>query len=78
MQILLRQTVDATVILLIREGVPQGDSLLMVLYGITLVPLSEELRDADPTLMSPFFANDASFDGSVKQSAAQLRRLMDR
>ena len=39
----------------------------MVLYGITLVPLEEELRYMDPTLFSPFYADDA----------AQLRLLME-
>ena len=34
-QLLLSQPGDALVILLIREGVTQGDSLSMVLYGIT-------------------------------------------
>ena len=46
-----------------REEVNQGDPLSMVLYGIILVPLAEELRDADPTLLSPFYANDATFEG---------------
>ena len=60
------------------DGVTQGDLLSIVLYGITLVPLEEELRDADPTLLSPFYVDDASFDRLVWQSAAQLRLLMDR
>ena len=50
----------------------------MVLYGITLLTLAEELRHTDPTLLYLFYANDAAFDGSVKRSAAQLRLLMDR
>ena len=51
---------------------------MMVLYGITLYPLAEELRDADPTLLSPFYANDVAFDRSARGSAAQLRLLMAR
>ena len=38
----------------------------MVLYGINLVPLAEELRAADPGLISPFYADDADFDGSER------------
>ena len=49
----------------------------MVLYGINLSPLTEELRDADPTLLSPFYADDAEFDGSARRSVAQLRLLID-
>ena len=50
----------------------------MVLYGITLVPLSEELRAADPGLLFPFYADDAAFDGSAQQSAQLLKLLMKR
>ena len=49
----------------------------MILYGITLASLEEELRDADPTLLSPFYANDAAFDVSARYSVAQLKLLMD-
>ena len=31
----------------------------------------------DPTLLSPFYANDASFDGLARLSVAQLKLLMD-
>ena len=56
----------------------QGDPLSMVMYGITLLPLEEDLREADLTLLSLFYADDAAFDGSARRSAAQLRQLMDR
>ena len=64
-QLLLRQLGELPVTILSREGVTQGDPLSMVLYGITLVPLAEELRSADPGLISPFYADDAAFDGSA-------------
>ena len=50
----------------------------MVLYGITLVPLAEELRAADQGLLSPFYADDADFDGSARRSAQLLKLLMRR
>ena len=59
LQLLLRQPSDVTAIILIREGVTQGDPLSIVPYDITLVTLAEELRDADPTLLSPFYDDDA-------------------
>ena len=49
----------------------------MVLYGITLSPLAEELRAADPGLLSPFYADDAVFDGSERCSI-QLLKLLKR
>ena len=50
----------------------------MVLYGITLVPFAEELREADPGLLSPFYTDDAAFDGLARQSAQLLKLLMKR
>ena len=50
----------------------------MVLYGITLVSLSEELRAEDPGLLSPFYANDAALDGLARRSAQLLKLLMKR
>ena len=50
----------------------------MIVYGITLVTLAEELRDADPTLLPPFYANDAAFDGSERSSAHLLNLPMER
>ena len=50
----------------------------MVLYGITLIPLVEELRAADPGLLLPFYADDEAFDGSARRSAQLLKLLMKR
>ena len=77
-QLLLRQPGELPVTILSREGVTQGDPLLMVLYGITFIPLAEELRAADPGLLSPFYADDGAFDGSERHSAQLLKLLMKR
>ena len=50
----------------------------MVLYGITLVPLAEELQAADPGLLYPFYADDAAFDGLARRIAQLLNMLMKR
>ena len=49
---------------------------MMVLYGITLVPLAKELIEADYGFLSPFYADDAGFDGSAQQSAQLLNLLI--
>ena len=77
-QLLLRQLGGAPVTILSREGVTQGDPLSMVLYGITLVPLAEELRAADPGLLSPFYADDVAFNGLARRSTQLLNMLMKR
>ena len=77
-QLLLRQPGDLPVTILIQEGVTQGNPLSMVLYGITLVPLAKELRAAESGLLSMLYADNATFDGSARQSAQLLNLLMER
>ena len=77
-QLLLRQPGEPPVTILSQEGVAQGDPFSMVLYGIPLVPLAEELRAVDPENVSPFYADDAALDGSARQNAQLLKLLMER
>ena len=48
------------------------------MYGITLVPLAEELRTVDPGILYLFYDDDAAFDGSALRSAQLLKLLMKR
>ena len=66
------------VTLLIQWGVTQGEPLLMLLYRITLVPMSEDLRKVDPGLLSPFYADDVAFDGSARRSDQLLNLILER
>ena len=65
-QLLLCQPGEPPVTILSRERVTQINPLPMELYRISLVPLSEWLRAAEPGLLSPFYADDAVFDGSAR------------
>ena len=49
--------------LLSQEEVTQGETLLMVLYVITLFPLVEDLWYADPGLLSPLYMDNVVFYG---------------
>ena len=77
-QLLLCQPGELPVTILSREGVAQGEPISMVLYGITLVSLAEELRAADPGLLSSFYADDAALERSARRSAQLLKLLMKR
>ena len=77
-QLLLRQTGEPPFTMLNIEGVTQGEPLTMVLYGITIFPLEEELQAANPGLLSLFYADDATFDGLARRSAQLLKLLMRR
>lgn len=46
--------------LLSMEGVTQGDPLAMALYGLALVPLVTFLRRAAPSVIQPWYADDAA------------------
>lgn len=58
-----------------KEGVTQGDPLSMVLYGTVLVPLAEELQEGDTAVLSPFYPNDAVFEGKARRSAKLITLL---
>ena len=48
-----------------REGVTEGDPLLMIPYKINLTPMDKKLRVADPGILSLFYTDDVAFDGSA-------------
>ena len=50
----------------------------MALYGITLVPLAEELRAIEPGILSLFYADNVVFHGWTRRSAQLLKLLMNR
>ncbi len=50
------------------EGVTQGDPLLMVLYGLALIPLVDQLAKEVPGLLQPWYANDAVMAGPATKS----------
>ena len=49
----------------------------MVLYEITLIPLSEELRVVDTKFLSPFYTDNAAFNGSAQKIAQLLKLLVE-
>ena len=63
--------------ILIRERVTQGYPFSMVLYRITLVPLAEELRAADSSILSPLYVDYTVFDLSARSIAQLLNLLME-
>ena len=76
-QLLLRRRGGDCEIILSREGVTQGDPLSMVLYGLALTPLAETIRAAVPTVVQPWYADDAAMAGPVSGIAAAQRLLLD-
>ena len=60
------------------EGITQKDPLSMVLYTITLISLTEELRLENPGIHSRFHADNVTFDGFSRIIAHLLRILLDR
>ena len=50
----------------------------MVVYGITLVTLAEELCASAPDLLAPLYAHDAAFNGTAYRSARLLKLILER
>jgi len=76
-QLVIRRKDCPCSILLSREGVTQGDPLSMVLYGLALVPLAENLRESVPEVLQPWYADDAAMAGPVQGIAKAMRLLAD-
>jgi hypothetical protein len=76
-QLLMRRRGGNCEIILSREGVTQGDPLSMVLYGLALTPLAETIRAAVPTVVQPWYADDAAMAGPVDGIAEAQRLLLE-
>ena len=68
---------EELVINLSREGVTQGKPLSVVLYGITLVPLVEELFVAAPYFLAALYAYDSRLYGLTNRSARLMILLQE-
>ena len=77
-QLLLRHLGDPPFTLMIKEGVTRGDPNLMVIYGIILVLLEEDLQEAELGVLSPFYLDYATFDAPTRRSAQLLKMSMKR
>ena len=77
-KLLFRQPGIPPVTLMCRERFTQGDNLSVVLYGISLIHLVEDLWAAYPGLLTPFYADDVVFYGLARQSFQIMKLLFDR
>ncbi|KAL7478785.1 hypothetical protein ACHAW6_004562 [Cyclotella cf. meneghiniana] len=62
-------------ILLSHEGVMQGCVWGMILYGLGLMPLAKNLRQSDPSVLQPWYANDFALQGPAT-SVVKLFHLL--
>ena len=58
-----------------KEGVTQGDPLAMIAYGIGVLPLILELREAHPRVTQPWYADDAGAGGTFAEVQAHFQDL---
>ena len=61
-----------------KEGVTQGDPLAMIAYGIGVLPLIQELREAHPRVTQPWYADDAGAVGTFADVQAHFQDLQVR
>ena len=48
-----------------REGVTQGDPLVMIAYGIGIIPLINNLKRGIPDVTQPWYTEDARALGTL-------------
>ena len=65
------------IIILRKEGVAQGCVLAMLIYGINLMPLCEELAEKFPEVLELWFADDEANVGSARLNAQVLAYLVE-
>ena len=51
---------------------------MVVLYGITIVPLAGDIQAADRGLLTPFYIDDTPFNGSDWWSTQIMKLLLER
>ena len=61
-----------------RKWVTQGDPLSMVLYVLSLFPLDEAMRAADPGVLQPWYADDAAIRITARNNSKLLRAFMEK
>jgi len=66
-RLLVRRPGQAPYVILSKEGVTQGCPLAMDIYGIGLLPMVERLREAEPDLLQPWYADDGSGYGRLER-----------
>ena len=71
-QLIFRRKGDSCYVLLSKEGVTQGDPISMVIYGLALIPLAESLRKAVPSVVQPWYADNATMAGPVSGIAKAM------
>jgi hypothetical protein len=74
-QLILRRRGQDCLIILSQEGVTQGDPLSMIIYGVALTPLSEQLRRDVPGVLQPWYADDMAMVGPASGIASCMALL---
>ena len=75
-QLVMRDPGNAAVIILSMEGCTQGDVLAMILYGITTLPLLEQVREDVPGAFVPMYADDLASGGAARRNASVMQSLI--
>ena len=75
-QLVVRRPAALCHILMIREGVTQGDPLSMVIYGLVLLPLAEAMHKEYPGVLQPWYAEDVAMWGPARRNAKLIRALI--
>jgi len=65
-------------VILSQERVTQGDPILMVIYSIALMPLTETVHAAQPDILQAWYTDDSSFGGTELAIAAAMHMILEK
>jgi len=72
--LVMRGNIKKSVFILSKEGVVQGDPLVMVGYGLLLLLLIKKLKDEFNSVDIPWYADDGSAAGSLENVGYFIKR----
>ena len=65
------------IILFSKEGVTQGDPLAMIVYGVSMLPLTRLLKTEFEELLQPWYADDAAAGGKFDKIMEYYLKLRE-
>jgi len=77
-QLVIRRPGHPCSVILLQEGVTQGDPISMVIYGTTLMPLTEMVQQQLPATLQAWYANESTFGGMAPDIAAAMQAILER
>ena len=72
-----RRKGNKVLVLSSKEGITQGNSFSMTIYGVDHLFLVEMLREESPKILQPWYADNNPMQGKARHMLVYFQMLMD-